>query len=261
MIRTALALAERGLRVFPCWPGTKKPRTAHGCLDATTDPLVINDWWGAESALNVAVATGAASKVFVVDVDGVEAEAGLRKLEDLHGALPPTIESITGRAGGRHLWFQHPGDRRLKNTEGRIAPKIDSRGDGGYVLSPPSLHPSGRRYAWSVDSTNTFAEAPGWLLDKITEQRDGNGAVPPTPPSEWRDLVGNGVAEGARDCSAARLAGYLLRRRVDPFVALELVHIWNTTRCSPPLPGADIERIVTSIAGRELKRRRGQPDA
>jgi len=86
------------------------------------------------------------------------------------------------------------------------------------------------------------------------DRNDGNGNGA-TPPSEWRALVAKGVAEGARDCTVAKLAGYLLRRRVDPIVALELLRIWNATRFSPPLPAADIERIVGSIAGKELKRR------
>jgi hypothetical protein len=57
-----------------------------------------------------------------------------------------------------------------------------------------------------------------------------------------------------RDCSITRLSGHLLRRHVDPFVVLELMRVWNAARCSPPLPAGDIERIVASIAGRELKR-------
>ena len=81
-----------------------------------------------------------------------------------------------------------------------------------------------------------------------------NGAPVVTPPSESRELV-KGVAQGARDCSAAKLAGYLLRRRIDPFVVLELLQAWNATRCAPPLPEGDIVRIVDSIATRELRRR------
>ena len=75
-----------------------------------------------------------------------------------------------------------------------------------------------------------------------------------TPPTEWRELA-KGVAEGARDCSAARLAGLLLRHHIDAIVTLELLQAWNATRCAPPLPEGDIVRIVNSIAGKELKRR------
>ena len=83
---------------------------------------------------------------------------------------------------------------------------------------------------------------------------NGNGALP-TPPAEWRDLVLCGVGEGQRNYSVTRLAGYLLRRHVDPLVALEFLTAWNATRCLPPLDTAEVARIVDSIAGRELKRR------
>jgi hypothetical protein len=248
MIHTALRLAARGLAVFPCKPRDKTPATAHGLKDATTDAGVIRQWWQQEPYFNIAVATGAVSRVFAVDIDGLDAEFELRKLEAENGELPATVASITAR--GRHLFFSWP-DRPVRNSAGKVAPGIDIRGEGGYAIVPPSVHPSGRRYCWSVDSGNAFAPAPEWLLTKIAAP-NGNGAA--TPASEWRDLI-EGVAEGARDCSAARLAGYLLRRRVDPFMVLELLQGWNTTRCTPPLPEVDIERIVNSVASRELQRR------
>ena len=98
-----------------------------------------------------------------------------------------------------------------------------------------------------------MAAAPDWLLAKITERADGTGQA--TPPSEWRALIANGVAEGQRDNTITKITGYLLRRYVDPLVVLELVHLFNAARCTPPLPEADIERIVASICGRELRRR------
>ena len=127
------------------------------------------------------------------------------------------------------------------------------RGDGGYVLAPPSVHPSGRAYAWSVDSASAFAEAPDWLLARTADSTSGNGQA--TPPSEWRALVANGVDEGQRDCTLAKLAGHLLRRFLDPFVVLDLMQCWNATRCRPPLPEADVARIVESICTKELRRR------
>ncbi len=135
----------------------------------------------------------------------------------------------------------------------RIAPGVDVKGDGGYVLTPPSMHPSGRRYEWSVDCA-PLAAAPDWLIDMVVTPATGD-IMPPTAPSEWRDLVTAGVREGERDCTITRLVGHLLRRRIDPFVALMLAQSWNVTHCAPPLPATDIERIVASIAGRELRRR------
>jgi hypothetical protein len=251
MIGTALALAEKGLAVFPCKPRDKRPATTHGLKDATRDAATIRHWWRQEPAFNIGIATGAVSKILVIDVDGLDAEAALRKLEAEHGALPATVESITAR--GRHIYFRCPQDP-VRNSAGKIGTHIDVRGDGGYVLCPPSIHPSGRRYCWSVDSANSIAAAPGWLLDRITERSNGGSALP-APPAAWRDLVSAGATEGSRNDSLARLAGHLLRRHVDPVVAFELLTAWNATRCHPPLEAAEIATIVDSIAGRELKRR------
>jgi hypothetical protein len=76
-----------------------------------------------------------------------------------------------------------------------------------------------------------------------------------TPPSEWRRLATDGVAEGTRNESLAKLTGHLLRRYVDPQVTLELIRAWNAVRCRPPLADEEIRQTVNSIAGKELKRR------
>jgi hypothetical protein len=251
MIKTALALAGRGLHVFPCLPRRKEPATPHGCKDATVDTDVIHQWWDMQPAYNVAIATGIISKMFAVDVDGFDAECELRKLESECGELPPTVESITAR--GRHLLFQHPGGI-IPNSASKIAPGIDTRGDGGYVLAPPSVHPSGRAYVWSVDCAPTIAAAPAWLVEKIAAPTNDHGTPLPTPPTVWRELVEHGVVEGTRNHTVTRLAGHLLHRRIDPYVALELLQAWNAARCTPPLPASDITRIVNSICGRELKK-------
>jgi hypothetical protein len=226
MLRTALALAARGLHVFPCLPRAKLPATPRGCLDASKDPNMLQHWWGLNPHYNLAIATGTASGIFVLDIDGADAEAELRKLEAEHGPLPSTAESITPRPG-RHVYFKMP-DAPVRNSAGKVAPGIDVRGDGGYVLSPPSIGPAGRPYCWSVDCAGAIAQAPDWLLEKIAERTNGNGKA--TPPAEWRELVANGVDEGARDCTVAKLCGHLLRHRVDPIVALEILQCWNVVR-------------------------------
>jgi hypothetical protein len=246
VIRTALALAQKGFHIFPCRPRDKRPATVNGLKDATTDPDIIQAWWQQQPDNNLAIATGSASGLFVLDIDGLDAEAMLRRLEAEHGALPATVEAITAR--GRHCYFKWP-EETVRNSAGKIGEHIDIRGDGGYVIAPPSIHPSGRRYCWSVDSACNIANAPGWLL-----ARQKGAAASATLPPEWRTLI-EGVDEGARDSSLAKLAGHLLRHRIDPFVTLGLLQSWNATHCTPPLPAADIERIVNSIAGKELRRR------
>lgn len=249
LLRSALALAMRGLHVIPCAPRAKTPATGHGVLDATVDRQVIERWWHYNPDYNVGVRTGRVSNIFVVDVDGVDAEAALRKLEAEHGVLPATVEVITAR--GRHIWFKYPGGTSIGNSVGKIATGVDARSDNAYVLVPPSVHPSGKRYCWSVDTANALAAPPNWLIARIVDTVRCDGAT----PSEWRRLATDGVAEGARNDSIAKLTGHLLRRYVDPRVALELLRTWNASRCRPPLADKEVVAIVNSIAGKELKRR------
>src|SRR5262249_31257963 len=129
LLRSALALAQRKAHVLPCSPGGKTPATAHGLKDATIDPAAMARWW-AKGDYNIGIATGRVSGFFVVDVDGHDGEAALRSLERENGALPQTVEVITG-GGGRHLYFSMP-STAIANSVGKIAPHIDVRGDGGY---------------------------------------------------------------------------------------------------------------------------------
>jgi Bifunctional DNA primase/polymerase, N-terminal/Primase C terminal 1 (PriCT-1) len=251
VIRHALKLAGKGLKLFPCQPRGKAPCTQHGVLDATSDPERVTAWWSAIPTANIGIATGSASGFFVVDIDSIDAEAELRRLENEHGALPASVESITPR--GRHIYFRMPAVA-VRNSAGKIAPGIDVRGDGGYVLAPPSM--TTRRYAWSVDSASALATGPGWLIERVTSPNGNNGTGPVLPArTDWSTVVAANVNEGQRDSTITRLAGFLLCHRVDPFVTLELLECFNATRCSPPLPPQDIRRIVSSIAGRELRKR------
>src|SRR6516164_894909 len=81
MLQTARALAEKGLAIFPCLPRDKRPATLHGLNDATRDPIEIENWWHQNPNYNIAIATGAVSGVFVIDLDGADAETELTKLE------------------------------------------------------------------------------------------------------------------------------------------------------------------------------------
>jgi hypothetical protein len=94
VIRHALALAKQGMAVFPCRCRDKIPATAHGLKDATTDPKQIMAWWTEQPDYNVAIATGAISKIFVVDVDGPDAERELQRLE-----LPQLLRRLLHEGG------------------------------------------------------------------------------------------------------------------------------------------------------------------
>ena len=232
MIRTAMALARKGMAVFPCRPQDKRPATANGLKDATTDLDLIRQWWQQEPLFNLAIATGAVSGIFVVDIDGLDAEVELRRLEAEHGGFPSTVEVITAR--GRHVYFRSP-EAPVRNSAGKIAAGIDVRGDGGYILAPPSIHPTGRRYEWSVDCGSSLVEAPAWLLDKVSLQ--ANGVTPALPPEAWRELVTRGAVEGTRNNAIAKVAGHLLRRRIDPFRHARAAAIVEFNKMHAPASG------------------------
>jgi hypothetical protein len=233
--------------VFPCAPWSKKPATTRGVRDATVDRDIIERWWRREPNFNIAVACGTASGIFAVDVDDFTGEAALEKLEFEHGPLPPSVEVITPRPG-RHIYFRMPATP-VRNSTSKIGPHLDIRASGGYTILPPSRHPTGKLYAWSVDSAAAFAEAPQWLLHLIA------APAPTRSIRDWRQLVVTDLPEGARNSTITQLCGHILRHGVDVLVALELLQAWNSQKCQPPLAKKDIETIVDSIAGRELKRR------
>lgn len=161
--RAALYYAYRAWPVFPCKVGGKTPLTEHGFKDATTREQQIAAWWSRWPNANVGIATGPASGLLVVDLDGEEGPASWAALEATHG-VTVTLEQITG--GGRHLVFAYPAEAALGNSSGRLGPGIDTRGRGGYILAAPSLHPSGRRYAWRDDS-RAPAPCPVWLVELL----------------------------------------------------------------------------------------------
>ena len=243
--RAAIALAKTGMAILPCVARGKVPATPHGVKDATIDAATIDAWWQECPEANIGIACGTVSGVFVVDIDGDNGEASMRKLEAEHGALPPTVEVITGN--GRHCYFRL--GEPIGNSVGRIGPGVDTRGHGGYVLAPPSVHPSGRRYEWSVDTATEFADAPDWLRELISTKARPKSAV------GLHNIVAGTVTEGRRNDTLARMAGCLLRHYVEPPMALALVDAFNRANCSPPLPDAEVIRTVESIWTAEQRRR------
>jgi Bifunctional DNA primase/polymerase, N-terminal/Primase C terminal 1 (PriCT-1) len=241
MLRSALSLAAQGVAVFPCCCRGKTPAVAGGLKAATNNRDQITTWWTANLDFNIAIAAGEISNLLILDADGPEAELELLRL-----GLPATVEVITAR--GRHLYFKYP-NASVRNSASKIARGIDIRATGGYCIAPPSIHESGHVYRWS--GARTVAAAPDQLIAKISERADGKA----TPPKEWQQLFTSDIPEGQRDCTLTRMTGKLLRHCINVADVLGIMQSINAARCRPPLPLEDIERIVESIAGRELKRR------
>ena len=249
----ALALSQRGLRVFPCYR-SKRPAIEDNLASASVDEETIRRWWNMVD-WSIGVACGPGSNVWVLDLDGVEHEAWLREKEAEHGALPSTVEAVTGK--GRHLYFRWPANGAVIRNIQAHEYLPDVRGEGGYTIAPPSVHPSGRRYAWSVDSASAFADAPQWLVDLVAKNRTADGTVAATPPDVMQTLVDEEHSGSHRGAAIARLAGYLLRRYVDPRVVISLCLIFNAARCVEPLEPKEVRAVVNRVARNEARRRGG----
>lgn len=179
---------EHGLRVIPIAVGKKHPPVPEWQRAATTDPQIIRSWWtGLYRGHGVGIATGEASGTWVLDVDVAGGKVGAESLADLegrHGALPETVESITG-TGGRHLFFAWDPEHPTRNNQsGKIAPDLDVRGEGGQVLAAPTVHPAtGQPYRFRPGhgfGEIAVAAAPTWLYDLLAAP-DEPAPQPATP--------------------------------------------------------------------------------
>lgn len=189
----ALAYAARG---WPCFPVAGKRPLVKWRTQATTDPERLTDWFARRPDAGVAVATGAASGLVVVDVDVDDGgQDTLVALQRRYGSLGDTLWARTG-SGGWHAYFRHPGGE-LGNSAGKLGRGVDTRGDGGLVVAPPSPHPCGGVYAWHNPDTEP-AELPAWLLGLLR---------PPAPPRRpWQPRRDGGSAHAALEGAAAKVA-------------------------------------------------------
>lgn len=239
-MQAALWYADMSYAVFPCAPGRKVPVTEHGLHDATTDSEQITQWWTRQPDANVAIRTDG---LLVIDVDG-EDNDWLSEEPDKLADLDAAPVSLTPR-GGRHYFFRQPDGRAWRNTAGRIALRVDTRANGGYVLVAPSVV-EGKPYCWAEERElsappHNLPEPPAWLVALLDALAASNGVV-------TQASAGNGIPKGQRNGTLARLAGAMRRvgmSQAEIFAALQQV---NADRCAPPLPLREVERIAASIA-------------
>ena len=178
---TAAACMCAGLRVFPV--RGKQPDIPHGVNAASNDLALIPFWWPDGTARGIALATGGPGGVWVLDVDGPGAIQALLDLQAVQvERIPPTVTSRTAR--GWHAFFAMPADREVRNSASKVGAGIDVRGTGGYVVLPPSPHPSGARYAWAPSLAPWeigLGQAPIWLVDLVVPGVRLNFMPPPRP--------------------------------------------------------------------------------
>lgn len=258
MLDAAIAYAARGWPVFPLSPDGKIPFSKehacaaplhqHGFKDASTDPETIRAWWTEHPLSNIGIATGARSRITVLDVDVKpwEDKAGdttLAALLEQHGTLPATPSQRTWSGGRQYVFAYGVG---VRNSAGKLGDNLDTRGEGGYIVAPPSrVSENGRRgeYAWDLfagPDDLPLAPLPPWLLTLLAPETTNGHPAPAAP-------VDDAIPDGQRNPTLTSLAGTMRRRGMQPpEIAAALLEV-NRRRCQPPLPDAEVQAIAASV--------------
>ncbi|EXG84088.1 bifunctional DNA primase/polymerase family protein [Clostridium sp. ASBs410] len=239
----ALHYARLGLAVFPIRPRSKQPLTAHGFKDASKDQQHIDQWWSRWPDANIGIATGSVSGGLVVidldidDTKGIDGRVTLREWEAQHGKLPDdTWVAITGR-GGCH-YFYH--DTSIVRNRTGIYKGIDVRGEGGYIVAPPSVHPNGNTYIWEQDPIlYSLAEANGIVFNflnppVISERKSFR--MPEQMPKQ--------IPEGERTSALISMIGSSKAKGWSDKAIRSAIRSENEARCTPPLTDDELEKFV-----------------
>ena len=205
----ARELARRGVPVFPCAPGGKRPIPERSFHEASVDAGQVELWWRERSRANLAIPTGAASGVVVVDVDvhGVNGHLAFARAAR-SGMFPEPLATVSTPTGGRHLYFPADPEREQRSWQvGRAG--IDLRGDGGYIIVPPSLRAlDGRWVPYRVEAvaTGRVASLDAQRLRDFLDPRPKYVPVP-EPPGGWPLDVARLVSKVARRPEGERNLG------------------------------------------------------
>jgi hypothetical protein len=217
-LEAAIRYAQQGWFVFPIRANAKQPPlTPHGCRDASKNLDQVRRWWARYADANIGVATGAASGIVVLDIDAKNGKSGHQSFGHTQQFGPFRTLVHTTPNGGLHVFFKHPAIAIRNRVD--LLPGIDVRGDGGYVLLPPSVV-EGRRYAALSYPDGELAVLPEPLLALL---REGEWSWP-----EPSTVYSIDVPIDERITDQRRISG-ILRRQLKAIVAMN-------TRLKPPVP-------------------------
>lgn len=244
MLSDAVMYGNFGWRVFPISPNSKIPyKGTNGFKDAKSREDELIKLFEGKEGCNLAVATGKVSDIFVLDIDnkdGGQGSATLDTIELQYGKLPPTVSAQTPTSG-RHLYFKRPINIQVPCSTGRIGTGIDVRGEGGYIILPPS-EIDGKKYIWEEGHAPfqiSIADAPYWLLKIINAKEKVEFVV---------DLNNTLKAhEPGRDYSLFQISCIARNMGLKNYESLfAFIQGVNLHCCRPALPESDIVKICTS---------------
>ena len=234
----ALRYAHLGLAVFPVKEKGKAPATPHGCKDATTDALQIETWWNINPQHNIGIATGSRSGGLVVidlDIDEEKGKNGYETLKEWqkeHGDLPETWISITGN-GGYHYFYR---DTAANKNKVALYDGVDIRGEGGYIVAPPSIHPNGHTYEWEQEPGEyEIAQVNGQVIKFL---------LGPAPEKKQYFHQEEIIPEGQRVSTLIQLIGSQRSKGLGEAAIRAAVQAENEEKCIPPLTDQELERQV-----------------
>lgn len=219
---------------------------------ATREEIIV--WGDRWPNAMIGIVTGEISRVVVIDVDTPEGREAIEKyIPD--SLMVPTCQTPKG---GLHLYFSHPGKPISNNV--RTVKGCDFRGDGGYVIAPPSLNREGKSYAW-LEGLSIEEVAPPPLPDAYKEliysfafggDKGGvtsavtNGDIPLHPVTL--------AQEGTRDHAIFHLANFLVKGRCPEKETFQYLEIFAKS-CSPPFPLNEMREKVKSAMKRDWARK------
>ena len=246
-LETAIKYATKyGFAVFPIVERTKIPHTPRGCLDAKKDVGAINFWWNKWPNASIGIATGSISQLVVIDEDvdpdkGLDGVDSIRRWERDHSALPETARALTGR-GGVHLYYRYEGND-IRNSAGLLE-GVDVRGEGGFVVAPPSIHPNGRDYAWEDDPDDIGITPLNDVVRELLESKKMD-------TNHERFKLPERIPNGSRNDTLYRLACSLQAQGLSDDAILATVQKTNADLCVEPVDDEEITNIVNSALRHE----------
>lgn len=242
-LASALWYAKLGFRVIPLKERSKEPLIADWPNKATTDEATIREWWRKWPKANIGIATGRYDGGYFCVLDFDPRNGGDWYSDAPKGSLPDTWVVHTG-GGGRHYYYKTPYPLRGR----KLKAGVDLKGEGGYVVAPPSIHPEGGAYVWEVGAEPgdmPIGEVPEWVLSDVRAAEKGTEAWRTPPP----------IPVGMRHTYLVSLAGALWRAEVEAAhveaILREVVGLFESTA------DFDADREIAGIVRDLLKWERG----